>query len=97
MKTFFVIETYKSFGLFFRLFVKSMEFTVIRLTDTVSRSTDGLHIQRKENIAKCVLINYFYNYLILSEISLKSLVGKNTFLLQALDPINYSLLEHSKV
>ena len=97
MNTFFVIETYKSFCLFLRLFVKSSEFTLIPLTDTVSRSVDGLHIQMKKNIAKSVLINYFYNYLILLEISLKSLVGKNTFLLQALNPINYSSLEHSKL
>ena len=51
----------------------------------------------EKNIAESVLINYFYNYLILLEISLKSLVGKNSFLLQALNPINYSLLELSKV
>jgi hypothetical protein len=79
------------------LFFKSSEFTLIPLTYTVSRSTDGLHVHRKKNIAKSVLINYFYKYLILLEISLKSLVEKKTFLLQALNPINYSLLELSIV
>ena len=62
-----------------RLFVKSSEFTIRPLTDTVSRSTDGPDMQMKKNIAKLVLDKYFYHLLLLLKITLKSFVEKKKF------------------
>jgi hypothetical protein len=78
-QNFFVIEAYKLFGVILRLFVKSSEFTIRPLTDTVSRSNDGLYMQMKKNIANLVLDNYFYNLLLLLKITLKSLVDKKKY------------------
>ena len=72
-----------------RLFVKSSEFTIRPLTDTVSRSNDGLDMQMKKNIANLVLDNYFYHLLLLLKITLKSLVEKKSLLLRALSAINH--------
>ena len=88
-QNFFVIEAYKLFGVILRLFVKSSEFTIRPLTDTVSRSIDGLDLQMKKNIANLVLDNYFYHLLLLLKITLKSLVEKKSLLLWALNAINH--------
>ena len=64
---FFVITAYKWFCLTLRLFVKLSEFTIRPITQTVSRSTDCLDLQRKKNIANLVLTNYLYRFLILSK------------------------------
>ena len=87
-QNFFVIEAYILFGVILRLFVKSSEFTIRPLTDTVPRSNDGLDMQMENNIANLVQDNYFYNWLLMLKITLKSLVEKKNVLLRALIAIN---------
>jgi hypothetical protein len=70
------MEAYQLFGVSLRRFINSNELTIRPLTDTVSRSTDGLDMQMKKNIANLVLDNYFYHLLLLLKITLKSLVEK---------------------
>jgi hypothetical protein len=88
-QNFFVIEAYKLFGVTLRLFVNSSEFTIRPLTNTVSRSTDGLDMQMKKSIANLVLDNYFHHLLLLLKITLKSLVEKKSLLLWDLNAINH--------
>ena len=56
-QNFLVIEAYKLFGQLFCLGAKSSEFTIRPLTDTASRSIDGLDKQSKNIIANPVLKN----------------------------------------
>ena len=96
-QNFFVIEAYKLFGVILRPFVKSSEFTIRPLTNTESRSTHGLDMRMKKNIANPVLDNYFYHLLLLLKITLKSLVDKKSLLLWALNAINHIYLEFSNL